>query len=68
MPKVEIKPRSLKTAASSQYVGLSPRAMLDLAHQGKIPYIKAGARSVLFDITDLDRFLDERKVGGCTHA
>ncbi len=63
MSKAEIKPRSVKNATAARYVGLTPRAMLDLAHQGKLPFIKAGARSILFDIADLDRFLDERKVG-----
>lgn len=68
MSKTEIKPRSLKNAVAARYVGLSPRALLDLAHAGKLPYIKAGARSVLFDVVDLNRFLDERKVGGVTNA
>lgn len=57
------QPRALKCKDAGIYTGLAPRTLLDYAHAGKIPYIKAGARSVLFDVEDLNRFLDERKVG-----
>lgn len=56
--------RALKTGAAAEYVGLSRRGLTDLAHQGRIPYSKVGARTHLFDIADLDRFLDECKIGG----
>ncbi len=63
MADKKIKRRALKNADAASYTGLSSRALLDYAHQGRIPFMKVGARSVLFDIIDLDRFLDERKVG-----
>jgi excisionase family DNA binding protein len=58
-----IQPRALKTPKASLYTGLSGRTLLDYAHQGKIPYIRAGTKLFLFDVADLDRFMDERKVG-----
>ncbi|NLX26975.1 MAG: helix-turn-helix domain-containing protein [Lentisphaerae bacterium] len=56
--------RALKIGLAAEYVGLSRRGLLDLAYQGRIPYCKVGTRTTLFDIADLDAFLDSCKVGG----
>jgi excisionase family DNA binding protein len=55
--------RSLKAGAAAQYIGVSVRHLHDLASTGTIPYIKIGTRTILYDVTDLDHFLDSRKVG-----
>ena len=60
----EFKPRSLKAGLASEYIGMSVRGLADLAEAGQIPYIKAGTRTHLYDIEDLDRFLDSHKIGG----
>lgn len=57
------QPRSLKAGLAAEYVGLSVRGLADLAAAGLIPRIKAGTRTYLYDIADLDAFLDSRKVG-----
>ena len=61
--KSTIKPRCLKAGLAAQYVGLSVRGLADLAEAGQIPYIRAGTRTHLYDIADLDRFLDSHKIG-----
>ena len=62
--KQTFKPRALKAGKAAQYIGISVRCLADYAEAGLIPVIKAGTRTFLYDIDDLDRFLDERKVGG----
>ena len=57
-------PRAYKAGRAAEYIGISVRGLADLADAGLIPRIRAGTRTFLYDIADLDRFLDERKVGG----
>jgi len=59
-----ITPRCLKAGKAAEYIGLSRRGLTDLSKQGRIPYSKIGTRTFVYDIADLDRFLDECKVGG----
>ena len=60
----QIKPRALKAGNAAQYVGCSRRALHDLSKQGRIPFSKVSSRLILYDIADLDAFLDSCKVGG----
>ena len=55
--------RALKAGAAAEYMGISRRHLSDLSANGRIPYIPIGTRSHLYDICDLDHFLDTRKVG-----
>lgn len=59
----EFKPRCLKAGKAAIYCGISVRGLSDLAEAGLIPRIRAGTRTYLYDIVDLDAFLDARKVG-----
>lgn len=56
--------RALKAGKAAEYIGMSRRGLADLAQQGRIPFAKVGTRTHLFDIADLDAFLDSCKVGG----
>lgn len=56
--------RSLKAGAASQYCGFSRRYLHDLTKQGRLPFHKVGPRCLVYDIADLDRFLDSCKIGG----
>ncbi|QHI68422.1 helix-turn-helix transcriptional regulator [Tichowtungia aerotolerans] len=58
------KPRALKAGAASEYLGISRRYLHDLTKQGRIPYSKIGPRCLVYDIADLDLFLEECKIGG----
>ena len=62
--KQKIKQRALKAGAASEYLGISRRYLHDLTKQARIPYSKIGPRCLVYDIADLDRFLDECRVGG----
>lgn len=62
--QLEFKPRALKAGKAAQYIGISVRGLSDLADAGQIPRIKAGTRTYLYDISDLDIFLDSHKIGG----
>ena len=55
--------RSLKAGAAAEYMGISVRGLADLAEAGQISRIRAGTRTYLYDISDLDHFLDTHKVG-----
>ncbi|MDF7824072.1 helix-turn-helix domain-containing protein [Pontiellaceae bacterium B12227] len=60
----KIRPRCLKATPASEYVGISRRYLTQLSQEGKIPFSKIGTRTYLYDIADLDDFIDSRKVGG----
>ena len=62
--KKAFQPRALKAGLAAEYLGISVRCLGDYADAGFIPRIRAGSRTHLYDIVDLDTFLDERKVGG----
>lgn len=55
--------RALKAGAAAQYMGISRRYLSELSSRGSMPYIRVGTRSYLYDIADLDHFLDTRKIG-----
>jgi predicted DNA-binding transcriptional regulator AlpA len=55
--------RCLKAGAAAEYMGISRRHLSDLSSHGTIPYMRLGARLFVYDITDLDHFLDRRKIG-----
>lgn len=55
------EPRYLNTQQAATYVGLSPCTLNRMRVTGEGPlYAKAGRR-VLYDPSDLDRWIDDRK-------
>lgn len=52
--------RLLNYAEAGVYLGISERAAEKLAQAGEIPKVKIGAR-VLFDLRDLDAYIDRVK-------
>lgn len=56
--------RCLKPKAAAQYLGISTRTLHDLAADGRIPFHKVSARLHLFDIKDLDAFLEKCRIRG----
>jgi len=63
MNKEEFRSRAMKAGQAAEYMGISRRHLHDLSQEGRIPYIKLGARSIVYDIADLDKFLDACKIG-----
>lgn len=60
--KVEqkIKPRLLRIEQAAAYLGLSPKTISNRLSEGKFPIKpKRIGRTVLFDIKDLDQYVDE---------
>ncbi len=55
--KLRIRPRQ-----AAPYLGISVRTLNDYAAKGLIPYYKLSARCVVYDLADLDAFLESRKV------
>jgi len=47
---------------TAEYLGISIETLYSWTYQRKIPYVKVG-RLVKFDPQDLDKWLEERKVG-----
>jgi hypothetical protein len=57
-----IKPRLLDVVSASQYLSTTTWAVRKLAWSKTVPHIKLGTR-ILFDIADLDRFVERAKDG-----
>lgn len=61
-----IQPRCLKTTEAAQYLGISPRSLLDMTRAHRIPHIRLGIRTICYEIADLDAFVDARRVNAST--
>lgn len=60
--------RLFSRAAAAAYLGISPRQLDYCRSQGELPAVVIGGR-VLFDVADLDAFIERRKErGGPGHA
>jgi excisionase family DNA binding protein len=56
-------PRLLKTQQAARYLGVSAWKLRNLVQNGEIPYIPGdGTSPWLFDIHDLDAFIERAKV------
>jgi len=54
--------QKLRAPAAAAYVGLSPSTLAKMRLRGDGPaYAKAGPRVVVYDLADLDSWLDGRK-------
>ena len=61
MPK-EFSPQRLDTRQAAQYLGIATQTLYNLRHKRLGPnYIKIGAK-VIYNISDLDLYLDENRV------
>ncbi len=56
------QPRRLTSREASAYLGVSLRVMAELRATRQIAYFKHGHRTVSYDATDLDRYLDSRRI------
>jgi excisionase family DNA binding protein len=58
-----IAPRLLNVERASEYLGTTTWAVRKLAWAKTVPHIRLGSK-ILFDIADLDRFIERAKLGG----
>ena len=56
-----VAPRLLSIKAASEYLSCKIWFLRTLVWNKKISYLRAG-HSILFDIKDLDKFIDQQKV------
>lgn len=57
----EAAPRYLDTGQAAAYLGMSPATLNKMRVSGEGPrYVKAGRR-VIYDVRDLDAWMEERK-------
>ena len=56
-----MKKRLINIKELSEYTGLSANTLYSWVSQRKIPFVKIG-RLTKFDLTDIDRIIEERKV------
>lgn len=62
MPEIKYGSRFLNTSQAAKYINLSPQTLHNFRHLRRGPdYIKAG-KKVLYDIQDLDGYLESRKI------
>jgi len=59
--KSSLDRRLLSVREAAQYLGRSEIAVREMTWNGKLPHIRADRR-VLFDIRDLDRWIDINRV------
>ncbi len=54
--------RLLTAEEAGQYLGFkSAWPVRELKWKGELPYVPIGKRRIMFDVQDLDRFVEERK-------
>lgn len=53
--------RLLTVKGASKYLAISDRTLYSLANAGRIKAVRIGARCVRYDITDLDKFIQDAK-------
>ena len=53
--------RLLSVRETARYIGRTETAVREMTWNGKLPHIRADRR-VLFDIRDLDRWIDQNRV------
>jgi hypothetical protein len=60
------QPRLLDTKNAARFLGLSAKTLESwrYADRDGLPYIKNGPRLIFYDVSDLLRFLESRKVHG----
>jgi excisionase family DNA binding protein len=56
-----VEPRLLNIKRAAQYLGTAVWTVRELVWSRQIPYLQLG-RGYLFDIKDLDKFVESRKV------
>ena len=56
---VALRPRLLPLKAASQFLGVSPWCLRELAWKGKVPVVQFGGRKWFFRVSDLDRLVEE---------
>ena len=54
--------RYLNVKEASLYLGLSRWTLYDLAGQGEIPPIKVSRKLLRFDVKDIDKFMERKKL------
>ncbi len=60
--------RLLSAEEAGRYLGFkSAWPVRELKWKGDLPYVQIGKRRIMFDVHDLDRFVDERKTREQTH-
>ena len=62
-PPAPIPTRYLRTPQACAYLQFSERTLWNAAKAGEIPYALSGKKAI-FDISDLDRFVETRKRTG----
>ena len=62
--------RLLKTKQAAEYIAVSPWKLRELVHEEKIPFVALDDDEAVwrFDVRDLDRFIDSRRVGKLTQV
>ena len=61
--KPTIKQRLFPPAQAAFYLGFrSAWPVRNLAWKGELPFVRTGKRRIAFDVEDLDRFIESRKV------
>lgn len=59
--KMEIPPRALRTPKAAAYIGLASHTLENMRSTGDGPrYFKVG-RIVMYDVSDLNRWLDKQR-------
>ena len=58
-----IQPRLLTVNQAAQYLSSTSWAIRKLAWSKTVPFIRLGTR-ILFDLADLNSFIDRAKIGG----
>jgi excisionase family DNA binding protein len=59
--KSELPRRLLRTSEAARYLGVSKWKVRELVQSGELPYIQINGGPWLFDVRDLDAFIERHK-------
>lgn len=57
-----MEPKFLNYSDAARYISVPIGTLRALVHRKAIPHVRIGPRSVTFDRTELDQWIDERRV------
>lgn len=53
-------PGYLRRADAAKYLGISVRSIAEIQRKRMVPFARLGARTVVFRVADLDKFVSDR--------
>jgi len=57
-----LEKRLLDIDEASEYLGITKNTLYGMTSQRRIPFVKIGGKMLRFDVQDLDRWIEKKKI------